>query len=228
MLGRLTDNEKQCLRRRLLSQTAKEMAIDLGISPHAVEKRLKMARTKLGLSSSLEAARLLAAVEGYQQTIPRRPDLALPGSLGHLTHQVRRISRRHLFWGAMLMIPFSAGVFALILAIGQQSAADSIMRKASFDEAVSLAGENLDHLDRDRSGLLDAREAGAMEPLGEYRDPSLPAVSAAAARDPAGEAKWMAKLDSDRDHRVSRGEYVGYMTPWILASGVPASWKPRE
>lgn len=45
-LARLTLNEKECLRRRLLHQTAKEMALDLGISPHAVEKRLKMARTK--------------------------------------------------------------------------------------------------------------------------------------------------------------------------------------
>ena len=43
-LARLTDNEKECLRRRLLQQTAKEMALDLGVSPHAVEKRLKMAR----------------------------------------------------------------------------------------------------------------------------------------------------------------------------------------
>src|SRR5687768_18384083 len=67
-LARLTDNEKECLRRRLRQQTAKEMALELGVSPHAVEKRLKMARAKLGLSSSLEAARLLAASDGYQQT----------------------------------------------------------------------------------------------------------------------------------------------------------------
>src|SRR5688572_30871708 len=75
-LARLTDNEKECLRRRLQQQTAKEMALELGVSPHAVEKRLKMARTKLGLSSSLEAARLLAASEGYQQTGPHPSDLA--------------------------------------------------------------------------------------------------------------------------------------------------------
>src|SRR5690606_39999059 len=74
-LARLTDNEKECLRRRLRQQTAKEMALDLGVSPHAVEKRLKMARAKLGLSSSLEAARLLAAAEGYQQTGPHAADL---------------------------------------------------------------------------------------------------------------------------------------------------------
>jgi len=74
-LARLTDNEKECLRRRLRQQTAKEMALELGVSPHAVEKRLKMARTKLGLSSSLEAARLVVASEGYQRTGPQAPDL---------------------------------------------------------------------------------------------------------------------------------------------------------
>lgn len=74
-LGRLTENERACLMRRLHHQTAKEMAIDLGISPHAVEKRLKMARTKLGVSSSLEAARLLEASEGYGQPGPQTSDL---------------------------------------------------------------------------------------------------------------------------------------------------------
>ena len=46
-LDRLTGGEKECLRRFLRHQTAKEIALDLGISHHAVEKRLKMARVKL-------------------------------------------------------------------------------------------------------------------------------------------------------------------------------------
>jgi DNA-binding CsgD family transcriptional regulator len=74
-LARLTANEKECLRRRLLPQTAKEMVIDLGISPHAVEKRLKMARAKLGVSSSLAAARLLAGAEEDQLLVPHISDL---------------------------------------------------------------------------------------------------------------------------------------------------------
>ncbi|HSG35077.1 MAG TPA: sigma factor-like helix-turn-helix DNA-binding protein, partial [Sphingomonadaceae bacterium] len=79
-LERLTDNEKICLRRRLSHQTAKEMALDLGISPHAVEKRLKMARAKLGLSSSLEAARVLADWERYGHSGPQTPALAISSS----------------------------------------------------------------------------------------------------------------------------------------------------
>ena len=80
-LSRLTEREKVCLRQWLQHKSAKEIAADLGVSHHAVEKRLKMARTKLGATSSLEAARLLREAEGYGQTVTQSPDLvygALP------------------------------------------------------------------------------------------------------------------------------------------------------
>jgi DNA-binding CsgD family transcriptional regulator len=64
LLSRLTEREKVCLRQWLQHRSAKEIAADLGISHHAVEKRLKMARTKLGVTSSFEAARMLSEVEG--------------------------------------------------------------------------------------------------------------------------------------------------------------------
>ena len=75
-LARLTEREKVCLRQWLQHKSAKEIAADLRISHHAVEKRLKMARTKLGATSSLEAARMLGEAEGYGQAVPRSPDLA--------------------------------------------------------------------------------------------------------------------------------------------------------
>src|SRR5688572_7365888 len=107
-LARLTDNEKVCLRRRLLQQTAKEMALELGVSPHAVEKRLKMARTKLGLSSSLEAARLLAATEEYQETGPQAADLpsAPPAP--------EKRFDRPLILGGLVMILVTAAIVALV------------------------------------------------------------------------------------------------------------------
>jgi DNA-binding CsgD family transcriptional regulator len=80
-LSRLTEREKVCLRQWLRHKSAKEIAADLGISHHAVEKRLKMARTKLGATSSLEAARMLGEAEGYGQAVTQSPDLvsdALP------------------------------------------------------------------------------------------------------------------------------------------------------
>jgi len=80
-LARLTEREKVCLRQWLQHKSAKEIAADLGISHHAVEKRLKMARIKLGATSSLDAARMLVEAEGYGQAVPQSPDLvsrALP------------------------------------------------------------------------------------------------------------------------------------------------------
>jgi len=75
-LSRLTEREKVCLRQWLQHKSAKEIAADLGISHHAVEKRLKMARTKLRATSSLEAARMLVEAEGYGQAVPQSSDLA--------------------------------------------------------------------------------------------------------------------------------------------------------
>jgi len=108
-LARLTDNERECLRRRLRQQTAKEMALDLGVSPHAVEKRLKMARAKLGLSSSLEAARLLAASEEYQRTGPQAADLPAASRA--------RQNRFHqsLAWRSLIVI-FAAAATLLLVA----------------------------------------------------------------------------------------------------------------
>jgi DNA-binding CsgD family transcriptional regulator len=83
--ARLTEREKVCLRQWLNRKSAKEIAADLGISHHAVEKRLKMARTKLGATSSLEAARMLGEAEGYGRAVPQSPDLssdALPPHSG--------------------------------------------------------------------------------------------------------------------------------------------------
>jgi DNA-binding CsgD family transcriptional regulator len=75
-LSKLTEREKVCLRQWLQHKSAKEIASDLAISHHAVEKRLKMARVKLGTTSSLEAARLLGQAEGYGQVVAQSPELA--------------------------------------------------------------------------------------------------------------------------------------------------------
>lgn len=226
-LGRLTANEKECLRRRLLPQTAKEMAIDLGISPHAVEKRLKMARTKLGLSSSLQAARMLA---GYERTIPEetdlagndRPEQAPPRATGNR----RRVL---LISGVALMSLILAALFAFAPAQQETAPPEPApgMRKASLDDATALATEGFRSHDRDASGFLEMSEVSRLEPRDAHRDPKLPPAPAPGAPDPAAEIKWIGMLDRDGDRRVSQNEYVSYMTPWILLSGVPLDWKPK-
>lgn len=108
-LSKLTEREKVCLRQWLNHKSAKEIAVDLGISHHAVEKRLKMARTKLGATSSLEAARMLAEAEGYGQAVPQAPDLVSDAPPPH-----SGFSRSAVF-GVAIMILVGAIVLGLLL-----------------------------------------------------------------------------------------------------------------
>ena len=123
---RLTESERECLKRCLLHQTAKQMALDLGISPHAVEKRLKMARAKLGLSSSLEAAKLVELSDRYGRTGPHSSVLSSVdasrdenGSVAAPRSETAWSTRHRAFLvsGAIIM---SASA-ALVLIIGLQS-----------------------------------------------------------------------------------------------------------
>ena len=63
-LKSLSEREQDTLRLLLAGHDAKSIARDLGLSVHTVNDRLREARRKLGVSSSREAARLLAQAEG--------------------------------------------------------------------------------------------------------------------------------------------------------------------
>ena len=141
-LDRLTEREKVCLRHWLQHKSAKEIAVDLGISHHAVEKRLKMARSKLGATSSLEAARMLGKAEGYGQTVAQSPDLA-PQAL-----PIQTVFPRPLILGAIAMSLIAAALLALLMqplgetssvaqpAQATSSAAADAERKASTEAAL--------------------------------------------------------------------------------------------
>jgi DNA-binding CsgD family transcriptional regulator len=58
---KLTLRQEQCLRGALELKSAKEVARDLGITSHAVEKHFRIAREKFGVATTAEAARLYAA-----------------------------------------------------------------------------------------------------------------------------------------------------------------------
>jgi DNA-binding CsgD family transcriptional regulator len=80
--GRLTEPQRVALRLFMERKTAKQIAIELGITPKAVELRLKGARDALGASTSAEAARLLAASEqnsAYRETLGGLSEVADPG-----------------------------------------------------------------------------------------------------------------------------------------------------
>ena len=133
-LARLTEREKVCLRQWLQHKSAKEIAVDLSISHHAVEKRLKMARAKLGAASSLEAARLLSEAEGYGQTVAQSPDLS-PHAL-----PVQKGFKRPLIFGAIIMTLIGAVVLALVMQpIAETSPlAETDLLAREYDEQLNL------------------------------------------------------------------------------------------
>ncbi|MGA1799308.1 LuxR C-terminal-related transcriptional regulator [Sphingomonas sp. 4RDLI-65] len=67
----LNDRQKQCLRLVYANLEAKEIAIELGLSPHTVNEHLRDARRILGVSRSMQAARLLNEAEDPERSVSR-------------------------------------------------------------------------------------------------------------------------------------------------------------
>ena len=78
---RLTEAQRVALRLFMERKTAKQIALELGITPKAVELRLKGARDALGVATSAEAARILATVEQnptFRETLGGSTEVAAP------------------------------------------------------------------------------------------------------------------------------------------------------
>lgn len=212
-LERLTDREKDCLRRLQRHQTAKEMAIDMGISPHAIEKRLKMARAKLGVSSSLQASRLLAAREGYQTTIPQPSDLD-----GTSTRRLA-LSRRSMALGAFLMsIAIVALIFVMLHDVAPAAESFAIPKP---DEILISGPSTFDELDKDKSGFLEGKEAPSLLRVGG--DPTYERLSEGKVEVSGGYVmladvkamrdRFYLEADINQDGKVSSAEYKDWAAP---------------
>jgi DNA-binding CsgD family transcriptional regulator len=224
-IARLTPNEKECLRRRLLSQTAKEMALELGVSPHAVEKRLKMARAKLGVSSSLQAARMLVSTES-QHSVPHASDLALRADKGDDRSSLGD-GRRGLIGGMTIMTIMIAAALALALAPeGAQIPGrrdNPVQVRATPEQAAAFLASSFTTMDRDHSNYLEAGEA----PPISVRIGGAHGTSRQIAVGQRG-AMFLARNDHDGDGRVSREEFIAANRALIEAAGIPANWRPRR
>jgi DNA-binding CsgD family transcriptional regulator len=151
-LGRLSAGERECLERRLRHQTAKEIALELGVSPHAVEKRLKMARAKLGLSSSLQVAQLLAAAVEYQQTGPQTADLPSTPPASD-----KRFDRP-LILGGLVMILVTAAIIALVAQSSGGAADGGVAPRPGPSGAVAMPSAPAGETKRDEFRMLPASE----------------------------------------------------------------------
>lgn len=81
-LAKLTDPQRACLRKVAQGFQYKEIARDLGITPGAVNERLKAAMRTLELNSRFDAARLLAKYEGAAAYQPPAPQPLVDQSWG--------------------------------------------------------------------------------------------------------------------------------------------------
>jgi DNA-binding CsgD family transcriptional regulator len=243
-LGRLTAGEKECLHRKLRHQTAKEIAIDLGVSPHAVEKRLKMARTKLGLSSSVEAARLLVAAERYQGTGPQAVDLSA-------SEQTRKggPSQAVLVGAAVMTLLIATAVILAVSQIG------SVSNEPSGAEDTDNAGVNQNAMppgnvvpseaeivlmnqmtfhnaDADNSGYIDGSESpitASPGPQPVYRRDEngsfVPTGERVMRTADEIQALFYQMADKDGDGRISFAEFHRWSAPNLIRHGIPAAWR---
>ncbi len=77
-VAKLTDAEREVLRLWSRRASAKEIAIELGITHWAVNERLRSARRRLSVADSNEAARLLAEADSgtYNRVVYEPPAIA--------------------------------------------------------------------------------------------------------------------------------------------------------
>ena len=117
-IAALSDREREVLRLLLKGHDAKSAARELGLSVHTVNDHLREARRKLGVSSSREAARQLAAEEQSQ------PKKFAPEDFG-IGNGAVPTAQRALNWIAGGMLIMSLIVASAGIAIALHASAGS-------------------------------------------------------------------------------------------------------
>jgi DNA-binding CsgD family transcriptional regulator len=99
-LARLTPGQLECLALVFQHLSSKEIAVELGISSHTVDQRIRQAIHHLGVERRSEAARIAAAagmLEPYQRLIHQPPHIDPAANLGDpggaVSHQIRHADR---------------------------------------------------------------------------------------------------------------------------------------
>ncbi len=80
---KLSEAQRVCLRMVLMHLSSKDIARELGISPHTVDQRLRIAIQTLGVANRFEAARILAKHElsaPYQSPVYQTSHVATPAA----------------------------------------------------------------------------------------------------------------------------------------------------
>lgn len=151
----LTEKEKATLRLIARGHDAKSTARSLGLSVHTINERLRDARRKMAVSSSREAARLLADAE--RADAPAPPEFLGDKQIGEdapripIDQGAGRRRRRPLIISGVLLMMLALGLSALI--VSAQLASSPAATPAAVATPASSAAEAA----RQWLGLLDQR-----------------------------------------------------------------------
>ncbi|URD60968.1 helix-turn-helix transcriptional regulator [Sphingomonas sp. KRR8] len=128
----LTSRQQECLRGFWSRKSAKEIGQELGITHHAVEKHLLACRERLGVTSSIEAARLVfgdpegPTIKPYYDASEVQPDrfagqgLATPTPLGGMegvTREPLALNRLGAVSTLLLILAVSLGSVLAVAAL---------------------------------------------------------------------------------------------------------------
>ena len=91
-VAKLTEGQLDCLRLVALHLSSKEIAVELNISPHTVDQRIRGALHVLGVERRTQAARLVAQACGpYQRLIHQSPHIEVESERLHPDSAIRQI-----------------------------------------------------------------------------------------------------------------------------------------
>ena len=150
----LSEREKETLRLLLGGHDAKSIARHLGLSVHTVNERLRDARRKLHVTSSREAARVLAQVERPPNSLA---DKEFGVAAAALNVGTDASPARAFAWliGGMLIMLLIAAAFLLVsggggapISVGTKHQSAGALLSAPESAGVKSAGEWLALVDR--------------------------------------------------------------------------------
>lgn len=103
-VAKLTPGQLDCLRLVAQHLSSKEIAVELEISPHTVDQRIRQALQTLGVSRRSHAARIVAQhCEPYQRLIHQSPYIETRAAAGDqgptVSNQIRHADRAGGAWG---------------------------------------------------------------------------------------------------------------------------------
>jgi len=104
-VAKLTDGQLDCLRLVAQHMSSKEIAAELGISPHTVDQRIRQSLHTLEVPRRSQAARIVSQVaEPYQRLIHQSPYIEPSSPAGNesaaVSNQIRHAGRAGEAWGS--------------------------------------------------------------------------------------------------------------------------------